>query len=160
MSLTSCLFVAGTLPRELLSIDLIHLIDDIFWNLTFNNKTQAEKVIVIMHIIYLISIIPIILIISIILQVRIKLRIPDHVWQEKRSVIAATIDGLGHHWVLSSSLNCVRHGWRTSARPIRMGRLQKLTAWERACWRLMIESLMLLVCILTYNSDIIVKKCV
>ncbi len=47
----------------------------------------------IIHIISLISIIPIILIISIISQVCIKLRIP--VWQEKRLVIAATIDGLG-----------------------------------------------------------------
>ena len=90
MSLTSCLFVAGNLPRELLSRDLIHLIDDIFWDLRFKNETQTKKVIVIIHII---SIIPIILIISIILQVRIKLGIPDHVWQEKRSVIAAIIDG-------------------------------------------------------------------
>jgi hypothetical protein len=51
-----------------------------------------------MHIellISIISIICIILIISIIWQVRIDLGIPDHVWQEKRSVIAATIDGLG-----------------------------------------------------------------
>ncbi len=58
----------------------------------------AEKVIVIIHNISLISIIPIIpniLIISIRLQVGIKLRIPDHVWQGKRSVIATTINGLG-----------------------------------------------------------------
>ena len=36
----------------------------------------------------------IILIISIISQVRVDLGIPDHVWQEKRATIAATIDGL------------------------------------------------------------------
>jgi hypothetical protein len=29
------------------------------------------------------------------LQVRVDLGIPDHVWQEKRATIAATIDGLG-----------------------------------------------------------------
>jgi hypothetical protein len=40
-------------------------------------------------------IILIILIISIILQVRVELGIADHVWQEKRAAIAATIDGLG-----------------------------------------------------------------
>ena len=43
----------------------------------------------------LISIIHIILIISIISQVRIELGIADHVWQEKRAAIAASIDGLG-----------------------------------------------------------------
>ena len=54
------------------------------------------SIIPIIYIILIILIIPIILIISIISQVRIKLGIPDHVihvWQEKRSVIAATIDG-------------------------------------------------------------------
>ncbi len=51
-------------------------------------------------------------------------------------------------WVISSNLNCVRLGWRTSARPIPMGRLRNVTSWETAHWRLMIESLMLLDCIL------------
>jgi hypothetical protein len=37
------LFVAVTLPRELLSSDLIDLIDDIFWNLGFNNETQQRR---------------------------------------------------------------------------------------------------------------------
>ncbi len=35
------------------------------------------------------------LIISIILQVCVNLGIADHVWQEKRAAIAASIDGLG-----------------------------------------------------------------
>ncbi len=97
MYLTSCFFVAGNLPRGLLSRNLIHLIDDIFWDLRFKNETRAEKVIVIIHIIHMISIIliiPIILIISIMSQVRVELGIPDHVWQEKRATIAASIDGL------------------------------------------------------------------
>ncbi len=49
----------------------------------------------IIHIISLTSIIPIIPIISIILLVRVDFGIPNHFWQEKHSVIAATIDGLG-----------------------------------------------------------------
>jgi hypothetical protein len=43
----------------------------------------------------LICIICIILIISFILQVCVELRIANHVWQEKRAAIAASIDGLG-----------------------------------------------------------------
>ncbi len=43
----------------------------------------------------LICIIRIILIISFILQVRVELGIADHVWQEKRAAVAASIDGLG-----------------------------------------------------------------
>ncbi len=35
------------------------------------------------------------LIISIILQVRVNFGIADHVWEEKRAAIAASIDGLG-----------------------------------------------------------------
>jgi hypothetical protein len=35
-------------------------------------------------------------------------------------------------WVISSNLNCVRLGWRTSARPIPMGRMQSLISWETA----------------------------
>ncbi len=66
---------------------------------------------------------------------------PD-VWQEKLSVMQR----LSMDWVLSSSLNCMLHGWSTSARPIRMGRLRNQTSWDTACWRVMIESLMLLVC--------------
>ncbi len=48
-----------------------------------------------MTIILVICIIHIILIISIISQVRVDLRIADHVWQEKGAAIAASIDGLG-----------------------------------------------------------------
>jgi hypothetical protein len=96
MSLTSCLFVAGNLPRELLSRDLIHLgfaeylrrystkgivvrkisvinkelfhmINNIFWNLGFKNETQADKVIIFICIMCIISLIDIIHIILIIL---------------------------------------------------------------------------------------------
>ncbi len=34
--------------------------------------------------------------------------------------------GMGH-WAISSNLNCVLVGWRTSARPIQMGRLRQLS---------------------------------
>jgi hypothetical protein len=130
MSLTSCLFVAGTLPRELISRDLIHLIDDIFWNLGFNlnDETQAEKVIVIIHtisqVLSLISIITIIPIIPIIpITNSINYIAGSYRTRNPQSRLA------GKDWVLSSSLNCVWHGWHTSARPIPMGRLRKLTAW-------------------------------
>ncbi len=96
MSLTSFLFhhrysTKGTVVKKipLINKSLIHLIDDIFWNLGFKNDTQAEKVIVITRIMLIISvifIIRIVLIISIMLQVRVELGITDHAWQEKRGL--------------------------------------------------------------------------
>ncbi len=88
---------------------LIHLIDDIFWNLGFKNETQAKKVIVIIRIIlitYIKGIICIILIISIMSQVRVELGIVDHVWQEKHTAIAATVDALGNRFKAE-----LRAGW-------------------------------------------------
>ena len=71
---------------------------------------------------------------------------PDHVWQES----AQSFPRLSMDWVRrSSNLNCERLGWRTSARPILPGRLRQLTSWEKARCRLMNESLMLMVCMLT-----------
>ena len=112
--LTSCLCFhryssKGTVVKKvsLINKGLFHLIDDIFWNLGFKNETHADKVTMLIRIICIICIICIIriiciihfkciiLIISIISQVRTDLGIPDHVWQEKRAVLAASIDGLG-----------------------------------------------------------------
>ena len=105
MSLTSYLFrgrysAKGTVVKKiaLINKNLFHLIDDIFWTVGFKTTEKAKKVIVIMCIIliiYVISFIHIILIISIMSQVRIELGIADHVWQEKRAAIAATVDELG-----------------------------------------------------------------
>ncbi len=105
MSLTSCLFrrrysAKGTVVKKisLINKSLIHLIDDIFWNSGFKNETQTEKVIVIIRIIlitYIVRFICIKLIISTMSQVRVELGIADHVWQEKRAAIAATVDTLG-----------------------------------------------------------------
>ncbi len=61
----------------------------------FSNTSAIKIIVSLMTIILLICIIHIILIISIISQVRVDLRIADHVWQEKRTAIAASIDGLG-----------------------------------------------------------------
>jgi hypothetical protein len=154
MSLTSCLFrrrhsAKGTVVKKipLFNKNMLHLIDDIFWNLGFKNETQAEKVMVIIRIIliinillliFLISIIPIILIMS---QVRVAVGIADHVWQEKRAAISATVDGLGDRFKPE-----LRAGWLASVRPIPMGRLRQLPQWERRLWCLVIESLRLLVC--------------
>ncbi len=45
------ILLSQELCRELLSRDLIYLIDYVFWNLSFKNETQAEKVILNMHVI-------------------------------------------------------------------------------------------------------------
>ena len=105
MSWTSCPFrcrhsAKGTFVKKipLINKNLIHLIDDIFWNLGFKNAEKAEKVIAIIRIILIIDVIfliRIILIISIMSQVRVDLGIADHVWQEKRAAIAVTVDALG-----------------------------------------------------------------
>ena len=57
--------------------------------------TEEGLIISLISIKPLIFIIRIILIISIMLQVHIDLGIADHIWQEKRATIAATIDLLG-----------------------------------------------------------------
>ena len=52
----------------MLNKNIVHLIDDIFWNMGFKTETQADKV---MHIISIISIISIMRIICIISIIRI-----------------------------------------------------------------------------------------
>ncbi len=123
--MTYCLFcrrrhsINGAFVRKISVINkkFFHLIDDIFWKLGFKNETKAEKVINILHIIHVLHIILLVSIISIILnisniqQVGIERGIPDHVWQEKRSVIAATIDGLGAKCDLAGFLK-TQKSWR------------------------------------------------
>ncbi len=57
----------GTIVKKISVINkgLFHLINDIFWNLGFNNETQADKVIVITRIKHIIPLISNILIIQI-----------------------------------------------------------------------------------------------
>jgi hypothetical protein len=90
------------------------------------------------------------------LQLRVELGIAAHVWQEKCD--AQPVDALGDefkpamplpsllmHWVMSLSLQLV--GWRTSVRPILLGRLLQKTPLGKALWWLiMIQSGMLIVC--------------
>jgi hypothetical protein len=82
----------------MLNKNIVHLIDDIFWNMGFKTETQADKV---MPIISILSIISIISIISLILIIRIICRfirilpgLADHVWQDRRSLIAQSVDNL------------------------------------------------------------------
>jgi hypothetical protein len=125
---------------------MIYLIDEIFWNLGFKNERQAEKVIIlIILIIYVFFLKHIILIISIMSQVRVEIGIADHVWQEKREL---PLPRLLMQWVIGSSLNCGLDGLSTSARPIQMGRFRQMPLSEKRLWYLVIESLMLLVCML------------
>jgi hypothetical protein len=70
------------------------------WSILFGtsgpkNKIKIDITISLRFIILYILIVHIILIISIISQVHVDLGITDHVWQEKRAIIAASIDGLG-----------------------------------------------------------------
>ena len=44
----------------MLNKNIVHLIDDIFWNMGFKTETQADKVVHIMHIIPIICIISIV----------------------------------------------------------------------------------------------------
>ena len=46
--------------------NIVHLIDDIFWNMGFKTETQADKVMPIIRVIFIISIISLIQIIRII----------------------------------------------------------------------------------------------
>ena len=61
--------VKGTVAKKIfmLNQNIVHLIDDIFWNMGFKTETQAEKVQYNMLIIYIISIISVMRIMHIIL---------------------------------------------------------------------------------------------
>jgi hypothetical protein len=75
----------------LLNKNLVHLIDDIFWNMGFKHETQTENVVLIILIfcmIHLIFIIPTILTFFQYFQVRVDLGIANYVWQDKRAIIA------------------------------------------------------------------------
>ncbi len=78
-------------------------------------------------------------------QVRVELGIADHCWKETREGIAATIDALGDRFKAE-----LPAGWLAYIRETyRMGPLRQLSQWERRLWCFVIESLMLLVCMLT-----------
>ncbi len=76
-------------------------------------------------------------------QVSVKLGIADHVyvWQEKRAAIAATVDALGDRFKPE-----LRTGWLAYIREFYSN---GPVAPAATSWCLMIESLMLLVCMLT-----------
>ncbi len=76
----------GVKKTFILYENIVHFVDDIFWNMGFKTETRAEKVIN-----CIICIIHIMLIISIILQVRIDLGLADHVWQKKHAAIAQMV---------------------------------------------------------------------
>ena len=60
--------VKGTVVKKIfiLNKNIVHLIDDIFWNMGFKTETQAEKVILIIRFIAFITIITLITLILII----------------------------------------------------------------------------------------------
>jgi hypothetical protein len=106
-----------------------HLIDDIFWNMGFKTETVMSIIqgyaYYIKSVIRMILIKPITSIISIIsiiphyLQVRQDLGLADHMWQDKRTLIAQSVDNLGNQF-----RPAMRAGWlsfmgRGSVVPVR-----------------------------------------
>mmetsp|Transcript_35176 Transcript_35176/g.73671 ORF Transcript_35176/g.73671 Transcript_35176/m.73671 type:complete len:98 (+) Transcript_35176:305-598(+) len=64
-----------------LNKNIVHLIDNIFWNMGFKTETRAEKV-------------------------RIDLGLVEHVWQDKRPDISQTVEALGDQF-----RQALRAGW-------------------------------------------------
>ncbi len=123
----------------MLNKNIVHLIDDIFWNMGFKTETHADKV---MHIIPIISIISLISIMRLeLLQVRQDLGLADHVWQDKRTLIAQSVDNLGDQF-----RTAMRAGWlHTSVvRTQRTARLLQALLWEKAPSSSQVESTPLL----------------
>ena len=74
--------------------NIVHVIDDVFWNMGFKTETWADKVMPFIRVTFIISINTII---SLILSLHIIcwfVRILD-VWQDKRTLIAQSVDNLG-----------------------------------------------------------------
>jgi hypothetical protein len=104
----------------LLNKNIVHLIDDVFWNMGFKHETQIEKVIpiiLITCIIYLMYIIENASHYTIYIhyfQVRVDLGIADHVWQDERDIIAESLDNLGDQFrpaMRAGWLNFIRNAY-------------------------------------------------
>jgi hypothetical protein len=125
----------GTVVKKMfmLNQNIVHLIDDIFWNMGFKTETQADKV---MHIISIKRIISIILIIRIILIMRIicrfvrilDLRITCGRTRGQQSPSPLIT------WAISFVLPCVPDGFHTSVVPTQRIPRTMLAAllWEKA----------------------------
>ena len=93
----------------MLNKNIVHLIDDIYWNMGFKAETQADKVMPIIRVVYIIRIISIVVTYTFYthyLQVRQDLGLADHVWQDKRALIAQSVDNLGDQF-----RPAMRAGW-------------------------------------------------
>ncbi len=95
-------------------------------------------------IIFIIAIMWIILIyqLYVLLQVRQDLGLADHVWQDKRTLIAQSVDNLGDQFRPAMRAGC----FPTSVVCTEMRTVRPVSAllWEKAPWWLMIESTPLL----------------
>ena len=92
----------------MLNKNIVHLIDDIFWNMGFKTETQADKVMLIISIIRILSIMCIILIISLIRIIagssgswNCRPRVAG-----KENVDCQSVDNLGDHF-----RPAIRAGW-------------------------------------------------
>ncbi len=101
----------------ILNKNMVHMIDDIFWLMSFKMETLADNYFcfVVMYIMYIIF-----------WQVRTELGLADHVWQNKSAAIVQSADDIGF------ALACIKDGFRTSSKPIRIWCCWP--RWDRTHW--------------------------
>jgi hypothetical protein len=118
----------------ILNENIVHLIDDIFWNMGFKTETQAEKVILIIRFILFITIITLItliLIIRIIVRCVKILDLQITCGRTKGRLLPKQL----MTWAISFVLRCARAGFPTSVRPTRTtAPLLPARPWGRAPW--------------------------
>lgn len=147
----------GTVAKKIfiLNKNIVHLIDDIFWHLGFKTETQAEKVIIIIHIILFISLMTLMTLVTLILIIRIIIRcVKIFVLQ----ITCGRTKGLLlpkqlMPWAISFALPCAPGGFPTSVRPTRTTPpLLPARPSGTARWWSLIESIVLL--LPTYTNPV------
>jgi hypothetical protein len=138
--------VKGTVVKKifLLSKNIVHLIDNMFWYMGFKTESQAEKVILIIHFILFTTIITLITLIRIICIIARCVKILD------LQITCGRTEGLLlpkelMTWAISLVLPCAQAGFPTSVRPTRTTQpLLPARQWGRARWCSQTESIVLL----------------
>ena len=95
----------------ILNKNIVHLVDNMFWNMGFKTQIQADKVISVIHIILIIRLCCYAYYTDYTdyinyFQVCVELGIADHIWLDKRKAIAQTVDALGDEFKPA-----MRAGW-------------------------------------------------
>ncbi len=90
----------------LVNENIVHLVDDIFWNCRFKTESQGEQVIIDIIAFYRNYCYYYTYCHYLQVQVRADLGIADHVWKDKRIAIAERVDNLGDQF-----RPAMRAGW-------------------------------------------------